>query len=135
MIRSMRLCCAFAALTLATLIAPPVQAQNKQNTTAEQIYDLSDNLPGVKAPQPISTPDPEYSEKARKKRYQGRVVLRIRIGTDGNVHDVEIRQHAKYGLDQKAAEAVKEWKFQPATKDGKPVEVFTLVEVNFHLFP
>ncbi|HYE26377.1 MAG TPA: energy transducer TonB [Clostridia bacterium] len=89
---------------------------------------------GVSAPRALDTPDPEYSEEARKAKYQGTVVLWLIVGPDGNPRDVKIARSLGMGLDQKAIEAVRRWKFEPAMKDGKPVAVQINVEVNFRLY-
>ncbi len=89
---------------------------------------------GVSAPRAVSTPDPEYSEEARKAKYQGVVVLWLIVGPDGKPRDVRVARPLGMGLDQKAVEAVKNWKFEPAMKDGRPVAVQINVEVNFRLY-
>ena len=89
---------------------------------------------GVSAPRAIFTPDPDYSEEARKAKYQGTVVLWLIVGPDGRPRDVKVARSLGMGLDQKAIEAVKNWKFEPAQKDGKPVAVQINVEVNFRLY-
>jgi periplasmic protein TonB len=89
---------------------------------------------GVSAPRVIYQPDPEYSEEARKSKYQGVVVLWCVVGPDGRVHDVRVQRSLGLGLDEKAIEAVKTWKFEPARKDGQPVAVQINVEVNFRLY-
>jgi protein TonB len=89
---------------------------------------------GVSAPRVTYQPDPEYSEEARKAKYQGTVVLWCVVGPDGRVHDVRIQRSLGLGLDEKAIEAVKTWKFDPARKDGQPVAVQINVEVNFRLY-
>ncbi len=89
---------------------------------------------GVSAPRALDTPDPEYSEEARKAKYQGTCVLWLIVGPDGKPRDVKVARALGMGLDQKAIEAVKTWKFQPAMKDGKPVAVQINVEVNFRLY-
>jgi len=89
---------------------------------------------GVSAPRAIYTPDPEYSEEARKAKYQGTVVLWVVIGPDGRVHDLRVQRTLGLGLDEKALEAVRQWRFEPARKDGQPVAVQINVEVNFHLY-
>jgi TonB family protein len=87
-----------------------------------------------RAPRPIYTPDPVYPEEARKKKIHGTVVLPLTIGTDGRPHDIKIEKPLGYGLDEKALEAVRQWRFQPALKDGKPVETQTSVSLEFKLF-
>ncbi len=89
---------------------------------------------GVSAPRAITTPDPEYSEEARKAKYQGVVVLWLIVGPDGKPRDMRVARSLGMGLDQKAIEAVKQWRFEPAMKDGRPVAVQINVEVNFRLY-
>jgi TonB family protein len=89
---------------------------------------------GVSAPRALDTPDPEYSEEARKAKYQGTCVLWLIVGPDGKPRDVKIARALGMGLDEKAIEAVRNWKFEPAMKDGKPVAVQINVEVNFRLY-
>ena len=89
---------------------------------------------GVSAPRPIYSPDPEYSEEARKAKFQGTCVLWLVVGPDGRPRDIKIARTLGLGLDEKAIEAVKNWKFEPAMKDGKPVAVMINVEVSFRLY-
>ena len=89
---------------------------------------------GVTAPRLIYGPEPEFSEEARKAKYQGTVVLRLVVGPDGRTHDVRVQQSLGMGLDEKAIEAIRQWKFEPSRKDGSPVAVEVDVEVNFHLY-
>lgn len=89
---------------------------------------------GVSAPRALYTPDPEYSEEARKAKYQGTVVLWLIVDQTGRPHDIKVARTLGMGLDQKAVEAVRQWKFEPAKKDGRPVAVQINVEVNFHLY-
>lgn len=89
---------------------------------------------GVSAPVPIYSPDPDYSEEARKAKYQGTVVLTVVVGPDGRVHNARVARSLGMGLDEKAIEKVMIWKFKPATKDSKPVAVEVSVEVQFNLY-
>jgi TonB family protein len=89
---------------------------------------------GVSAPRILYAPDPDYSEEARKAKYQGTVVLRVVVGPDGRPRDIRVQRSLGLGLDEKAMEAVKTWKFEPARKDGQPVAVQINVEVNFRLY-
>jgi len=89
---------------------------------------------GVSAPKAIFTPDPEYSEEARKAKYQGVVVLWLVIGSDGRPRDIKIARPLGMGLDEKAMEAVRTWRFEPAKKDGQNVAVQMNVEVSFRLY-
>jgi protein TonB len=89
---------------------------------------------GVSAPKAIYQPDPEYSEEARKVKQMGVVVLQLVVGPDGNPRDIQVIRTLGMGLDEKAIEAVKKWRFEPAKKDGKPVAVLVSVQVDFHLY-
>ncbi len=89
---------------------------------------------GVTAPRALDTPDPDYSEEARKAKYQGTCVLWLIVDQNGKPRDIKVARALGMGLDQKAIEAVRNWKFEPAMKDGKPVAVQINVEVNFRLY-
>lgn len=89
---------------------------------------------GVSAPKVTYQPDPEYSEEARKAKYQGVCVLSLIVGPDGKPREVKVARSLGLGLDEKAIEAVNQWKFEPAQKDGKPVAVAINVEVTFRLY-
>jgi TonB family protein len=89
---------------------------------------------GISAPQPVSTPDPEYTEQARQAKTQGTCVLWLIVDDQGNPRDIRVVRGLGNGLDAKAIEAVKQWHFQPAMKDGRPVNVQISVEVGFRLY-
>jgi periplasmic protein TonB len=89
---------------------------------------------GVSAPRAIFAPDPEYSEEARKAKYQGTVVLFMVVGPDGRARDIRVMRSVGMGLDEKAIEAVRTWKFDPARRDGQAVAVQINVEVSFRLY-
>ena len=75
----------------------------------------------------------EYPEEALKAKYQGTVLLDAEIDDAGQVGNVRVARSLGLGLDEKAIEAVKQWRFKPATKSGKPVGVQVQVEVSFRL--
>lgn len=62
------------------------------------------------------------------------MVLRVIVGSDGKTHEVAVLHSLGMGLDEKAVEAVRTWRFEPGMKDGSPVPVEINVEVNFHLY-
>jgi TonB family protein len=88
---------------------------------------------GVTAPIPLFKPEPEYSEAARKAKYQGTVVMAVTVDATGRVGDAKVIRSLGLGLDEKAIEAVQKWRFRPGTKDGKAVAVQTEVEMSFRL--
>ena len=88
---------------------------------------------GVSAPRLVKKIEPEYSEEARKAKYQGTVVLAIEVWEDGRAHAIRVIRTLGLGLDEKAIEAVVQWRFIPGKKDRKPVRVAATIEVNFRL--
>jgi len=88
---------------------------------------------GVSAPTLLYKVEPEYSEEARKAKFQGTVLIFIVVDERGNPRDLKVVRPLGLGLDQKAVEAVMQWKFNPGKKDGKPVAVQATIEVNFRL--
>ncbi len=88
---------------------------------------------GVSAPKLTRKVDPEYSEEARKAKYQGTVLLQVEVWPDGRAHNVRVIRSLGLGLDEKAIEAVQKWEFVPGKKDGQSVKVAASVEVNFRL--
>lgn len=112
----------------------PIQKQeNRPIDPISTKADSSANKP--KLPRVIQSPDPEFSDEAREYKFQGTVVVRILVDTEGKVGNIRITRPLGLGLDEKAVEAVRTWKFAPATdKDGKPVATPASVEVNFRLY-
>lgn len=89
---------------------------------------------GVSMPRPIYSPEPEFSEEARRAKYQGEVILLATIGADGRPRNLTVVRSLGMGLDEKALETVRTWKFEPAKKDGRPVAVQMNIILNFNLF-
>jgi TonB family protein len=77
--------------------------------------------------------EPEYSEEARKAKFQGVVVLYVEVDASGRATNMRVIHGLGLGLDEKAMEAVKQWRFRPGMKDGKPVRVAAQIEVSFRL--
>jgi TonB family protein len=88
----------------------------------------------VSPPRRISGREPEFAEDARIAKYQGTMVISLVIDPSGTETDLAIVTPLGLGLDEKAVEAVRAWKFEPGIKDGQPVAVKTMVEVDFHLY-
>jgi TonB family protein len=89
---------------------------------------------GVTLPRAIHDPDPEYSDEARRNKYQGSVVLWLIVDAEGRPRDLRVQRSLGMGLDEKALATVSKWRFQPATLHGQPVAVQINVEVTFRLF-
>jgi TonB family protein len=89
----------------------------------------------VSAPIPLNSVEAEFSEEARKAKYQGVVLVRLIVDAQGNPQNPRVVQALGMGLDEKALEAVRKYKFKPAMRDHKtPVAVEITVEVNFHMY-
>jgi TonB family protein len=89
----------------------------------------------VSGPVPIFQPEAEFSDEARRAKYQGVCVVQLIVDAQGNPQNVHVIRTLGMGLDEKAMEAVRKYKFKPAMKDGKtPVAVMITVEVDFHLY-
>ena len=88
---------------------------------------------GFSPPVPIYKPAPEYTDEAKKAKWQGSVILAVLVDETGKVTEVSVVRSLGVGLDQKAIEAVRQWLFKPGTKDGKPVPVHANIEMNFRL--
>ncbi len=88
----------------------------------------------VSAPKALYAPDPEYSNAAREAKLQGVVVLWLVVDKDGNPQRIRLQKKLGKGLDEKAIETVKHWRFEPARMDGQPVAVMINIEINFRLY-
>jgi TonB family protein len=88
---------------------------------------------GIRPPALLYKREPGYSEEARRAKWQGSVVLQVDVSESGQATNVQVVRTLGLGLDEKAIEAVQQWRFRPATKDGKPVAVQVQVGVEFLL--
>jgi TonB family protein len=88
---------------------------------------------GVTMPTVLFKVEPEFSEEARKAKYQGTVQLYVEIDTSGRARNLKVVHSLGLGLDERAMEAVAKWKFRPGTKAGKAVTVMALIDVTFRL--
>ncbi|MDE2691990.1 MAG: TonB family protein [Acidobacteriota bacterium] len=87
----------------------------------------------VTKPEKINEIQPQYTEIARKARIQGVVILQATIDKNGDVTDTKVLKPLPMGLAEAAVAAVQQWKFKPATLNGKPVAVYYNLTVNFQL--
>ena len=85
-------------------------------------------------PRAIYSTSPEFSDRARREKYQGVVVLTLVVNEEGLPEYVHITKPLGLGLDEEALDCVKKWRFKPGEKDGQPVSTQISVEVDFHLF-
>ncbi len=88
---------------------------------------------GVTPPALLSKVEPQYTEGARAGKVQGTAMLMVDIGPDGIARNYQVVRSLEPGLDQKAIDAVQQWRFRPGKKDDTPVTVRAMIEVNFRL--
>jgi periplasmic protein TonB len=113
--------------------APLPELPEDSSNAVGRVYRLTPGS-GIVSPKIIYQIDPEFTEEARKGKEQGRVVVNLVVGTDGSPQNPRLRCGAPAGLNEKALNAVKQWRFNPSTKDGKPVPVEIDVEVEFRQY-
>jgi len=118
----------------------PAAAAASCSGAPEIVAHLEDGSPvyrvgcGIKAPKPVRQQEPEYSERARKKKISGSVQLSAIVDSAGNVRDAEVERSLESSLDRQALGALSKWKFDPATKEGQPVAVRLEIEISFRLY-
>ena len=123
----------------------PATADGKARAARGQVeFECGEPLPpvprdiyrvgnGVTPPVPVYSPEPQYTEEARRARVQGEVTLSLIIDRGGHSQDIVVAKPLGLGLDQEAVENVKQWRFTPGMKDGRPVAVQAAISVNFRL--
>jgi TonB family protein len=89
---------------------------------------------GVTNPIPLVSPEAEFSDEARRNKYQGICMISVIVDSRGYPRNPRVVRSLGMGLDEKALDAVQKYRFKPATKDGKPVAVMIGVEVDFRLY-
>jgi len=106
-------------------------AQLPAGMGGNEIFQIAEG--GITAPRIISRVEPTYTEEARTGKVSGTVVLFAEISSAGTVENVVVLNKLGKGLDEMAVRAIKQWKFSPAVKDGRPVAVMITIEMNFSL--
>jgi protein TonB len=122
---------ALLILSIGSLLCVGTTVAQTNTNEAEKVYGVGG---GVTPPVAIHSPEPKYSKQARREKLQGVCVLWLVVGADGLPREIKVQRTLGLGLDERAIEAVKQWKFKPAMKDGNPVAVRISIEVNFHLY-
>lgn len=89
---------------------------------------------GISEPEVIFQPNPEFSEEARKAKLSGNVEVYLWVDEHGSPKHVRVVRGIGMGLDEKALEAVQQYRFKPAMENGKPVTVDMYIDVNFQIF-
>ena len=110
--------------------SPVARAQDKQaaSESDEKVYDMG---PDVSPPRVTKQVSPNY-KTARGVRLEGSVTVGLIVSSRGVPRDVRIVKGIDKDVDQSAVDAVRQWRFAPARKDGKPVAVRVSLELDFH---
>jgi TonB family protein len=108
----------------------PFGAPPKTELAGETLESLEGSVP----PNCPNHRDPDYTEAARQARFNGGLVLQAVFLKDGRVTNLRPLKGAPFGLNQSAEQVAREWKCEPATKDGKPVTVSVPVEFTFRVY-
>ncbi|MGH9530864.1 MAG: energy transducer TonB, partial [Terriglobales bacterium] len=109
------------------------QKQAALDEAADKLRRTFEITEDIEPPVPLDQPRPEYSAEAREHKHEGVVVLRVEVGPDGRVSNVSVQNPLGMGLDEKALEAVRQWMYKPALKNGRPVAVQFDLSINFRL--
>lgn len=101
--------------------------------TAQRVYKSDE--PGVTLPKPTKQVKAAYPPEARAQQIEGTVVLDVVVRSDGKVGEVSVVTSIDpvYGIDEAAVKAMKQWEFEPGTKDGKPAVVRVQIRMSFKL--
>lgn len=112
-------------------LLPPSVASAMVDPAGDYYYEALRVGGKVTKPRKVYAPQPVYTEKARKSRVQGIVIVEAIIGRDGCLNDMHVLKGLPDGLDRAALMALSNWVFDPATLDGKPVKVYYTLTVSF----
>ena len=131
-IARLRLLFALCVTVVIFICSSSLFAQDSSTQGDETVYEMHNaRQNGILAPKGIYMPEAEYSDYARRKKINGVVLLSFVVAKDGTVRDPAVTRSLEQSLDKQALDAVKKWKFEPATKDGKPVAVRIQAEMSF----
>jgi TonB family protein len=129
-------------LVCSCFLLATIQAQSPEQQSHEEavpvelakVCSAKNPPPCATPPRAISAPSAQFSESRRGKEFDGVCTLSVNVEPDGRTSHIRVLRSVGKDLDQKAINAVKGWKFEPAKLDGKPVAVQIAVQVSFHLY-
>lgn len=115
-----------------TISTPSLSSGRSGDNSDEPIYHVGKD--DTKAPRATYAPEPEFSDQARRAKFQGVVYLSIVVDKTGNISRIRLEKALGMGLDENAMQGVKKWRFNPATHNGQPAAVEMTIEVAFNLY-
>jgi len=122
-----------AALLLILVAAPARPQEIDSHAPGSRVSPDQRNSFGQPGPKIVKKVEPEYTKEAAKKKIEGVVVLNTTIGVDGVPADIKVEKTLDHGLDRKAIECLRKWRFSPALRDQGPIPTTVRVEMNFRL--
>ena len=109
---------------------PPATIVAAADGDAPKVYKIGGD---VSAPKIVKHVEPEYSEAARRAKFNGVVSMTLVVDEKGMPRDIRVVRPTGMGLDEKALEAVRKWRFAPGRKNGVPVSTYATVDVSFRI--
>jgi TonB family protein len=126
-----RVAIALGCLALLVPLAARPQRSEQQESSKKKAHKMGEE--GVTSPKLTYKVEPSYTEEARDAKIQGTVAVQVVVNENGIAEDIVIVRSLDDGLDEMAKQAIAQWRFEPGTKDGEPVPVLAMIEINFKL--
>jgi TonB family protein len=121
-------------LTLLALGVIPGRSQQAAQPAEEHVLASELRAKGISPPRVTFSVDPEFSDEARKKHVNGLCLVSLIVDANGKPQNVHIARCTDPSFEENSLKAVAQFRFKPATKDGKPVACYANVEINFRLY-
>lgn len=116
-------------------LSDSVSALEKMEICDPELIGARGGQCGVTLPRCVYCPNPAYTQDARDAKVSGAILLMVVVGPGGRATAIHVHRSLGYGLDERAIEAVRQWRFKPAEDaNGKPVAVWAPVEINFRIY-
>jgi TonB family protein len=132
--------CRFSAQFLSVAGVASIPEESSEPKSDSQSSNEASSTPIAKVGNGVSPPhvtrqhEPEFTDEARRVKFEGVTTLMLIVSKEGNAGNIRIVNPLGCGLDERAVQTVSEWKFMPALKGGEPVAVQIAVEVSFHTY-
>jgi TonB family protein len=118
--------------SLAPVVSTPKASQVSNGPSNPAAF--RSGVGGVGAPVCTYCPPPSYTDPARAAKLNGTALLDVVVSANGETESATMVRGLPFGLNDKAIEAIRQWKFKPATRNGQPVPVMVVIEVTFRLY-
>jgi TonB family protein len=126
-----RVAIALGCVAIIVPLAAMPQQSERQESPKRKSHKVGEE--GLTPPKLSYKVEPSYTEEARDAKIQGTVVVQVVVNENGIAEDIVIVRSLDEGLDERAKQAIAQWRFEPGTKNGEAVPVLATIEVNFKL--